>query len=57
MPNVLFGFCYTPPSDSPYFDMSLLSKIQEKVNSSVAGCVVMGNLNARFDVGVRDLPI
>ena len=28
--SILLGFCYVPPSDSPYFDQSLLSEIQEK---------------------------
>ena len=57
VPNVLFGFCYIPPSDSPYFNLSLLSSIQEKVKSfgGIGGCILLGDFNARFGIGIRDV--
>lgn len=57
-PGVLFGFCYIPPPDSPYFDFVLLSAIQEKVKSSVLGnyCIIVGDLNAQFGESVNELP-
>ena len=57
IPDVLFGFCYVPPSDSPYFSLTLLSNIQEKIKYSHSnGCVVMGDMNARFGNAVLELP-
>lgn len=58
IPDVLFGFCYVPPPDSPYFSLTLLSNIQEKIKSSPPsnGCVVMGDMNARFGSAVLELP-
>ena len=55
--SVLFSFCYVPPSDSPYFDQNLLSKIQEKVflNQCSNGCILVGDFNARFGSLIRDL--
>lgn len=54
-PGVLFGFCYVPPSDSPYFDRFLVSKIQEKVlsNECENRCILVGDLNARFGNSVH----
>ncbi len=34
VPEVLFGACYVPPSDSEYFSYAQLSNIQERVKSS-----------------------
>ncbi len=49
-PGVLFGFCYVPPIDSPYFDYALLSNIHTKVKMRGFGvsCMILGDLNARF---------
>ena len=57
VPGVLFGFSYVPPSDSPYFDHSLLSAIQEKLMTTEynKGCILIGDLNARFGNLVRCL--
>lgn len=59
IPGVLFGFCYVPPSDSPYFYFSLFSNIQNKVKSRKYGnsCVIVGDLNARFGEAVSELPV
>ena len=57
-PGVLFGACYVPPSDSVYFNHAQLSSIQEmiKCNEGVNGCVLLGDLNARFGVSISELP-
>ncbi len=55
----VFGFCYVPPSDSPYFNHTLFSNMQKKVKGSHdnnKGCIVMGDMNARFGNAVRELP-
>ena len=58
VPGVLFGACYVPPSDSVYFSYAQLSNIQEKVkcNECNNGCFIIGDLNCRLGVSVRDLP-
>ena len=58
VPGVLFGFCYVPPPDSPFYNHALLSSVQEKIKTSHAsyGCVVAGDMNARFGEAVCELP-
>ena len=58
VPEVLFGFVYIPPSDSPYFNETSLSSIQEKLETSEAnnGAVIIGDLNARFGNMLQQLP-
>lgn len=58
VPGVLFGFCYVPPHDSPYFNHSSFSAIQEKIKSTdiSKGCVIFGDINARFGNSVCELP-
>ena len=54
----LLGFCYVPPSDSPYFDLRAFSNIQQKVKwCEEANMVplVMGDVNCRFGVNVQNL--
>ena len=57
--GVAFGFCYVPPSDSPYFNHQSFSAIQEKIESFDGDkkFVVIGDFNARFGSSVRNLPI
>ena len=59
IPEVLFGFVYIPPSDSPYFSEASISAIQEKLKTSDAanGAVIMGDLNARFGYLLQQLPM
>ena len=59
VPEVLFGFVYIPPSDSPYFSETSISAIQEKLKTSDAanGAVIMGYLNARFGYLLQQLPM
>lgn len=56
MQGILFGFCYIPPSDSPYFSQSSFASIQEKLCSDhIKGCVLIGDMNCRFGKTVRNL--
>ena len=58
IPRVIFGFCYVPPADSPYFNPILFSAIQEKVKAvkEDTSIVLFGDLNARFGAAVQELP-
>ncbi len=56
-PQVVFGFCYIPPSDSPYYSNYSFAVLQEKL-SDVESCkkfLFIGDTNARFGVSVCDL--
>lgn len=54
--GILFGFCYIPPSDSPYYSQSSFASIQEKIYTNhVSGYVLMGDMNCRFGKTVRYL--
>ncbi len=56
VPSVLFGFCYVPPSDSPYFTHYSFAAIHERiVDSECSGVVIMGDMNTRFGASVRDI--
>lgn len=46
--GVVFGFCYIPPSDSPYYNHFSFSAIQEKIRSSGSDkeFVIIGDLNS-----------
>ena len=57
VPDTLFGFCYLPPPDSPYFSYVALGRIQEKIKTnSYNRCVLLGDFNARYGNGLRELP-
>ena len=55
-PDILFGFVYIPPSDSPYFNPVLISAIQEKIKTANFNTefVILGDMNARFGASIRD---
>ena len=56
--NVIFGFCYVPPSDSPYYTYQSFSTMQEKMTEAISGmkfCII-GDLNSRFGTYVKCLP-
>ena len=58
VPNVTFGFCYVPPSDSPYFTPLSFVNIHEKIIDCIGNikfCII-GDLNARFGTSVRKFP-
>jgi len=47
VPNHIFGACYIPPSDSPYFQLNVFATIHEKcINEEKV--FIMGDLNARI---------
>ena len=54
--NILFGFCYIPPSQ--YYSHDLFAAIQEKLlsDSMKEECIILGDLNARFGIFARELP-
>lgn len=56
-PCILFGFLYIPPHDSPYYNESSFSYIQEKLKgeSTANSCFIIGDINARFGQKVKDL--
>ncbi len=56
--DTVFGFVYVPPRDSPYFTHISFSAMQEKMLSQETGTkyCILGDLNARFGVYVRELP-
>jgi exonuclease III len=47
-PDLIFGACYIPPSDSPFFSKHALSSIQEKCKTSGKVAIILGDLNARL---------
>ena len=55
-PDIMFGFMYIPPSDSPYFSPALISAIQEKVKTASFNTkfVILGDMNSRFGASIRD---
>lgn len=56
VPKILFGFCYVPPTDSPYFSHFSFAAIHERVvQTSKSEVLIMGDLNARLGVSVRDI--
>ena len=59
MPRFVFGACYIPPSDSPHYSQNAFASIQSKLIESegVDEYVIIGDLNARFGIMVRVLPV
>ena len=58
IPGVLFGFCYIPPSDSQYYNLSAFSYMEEKLSEfKLNGYVILGDMNARFGKNVKDLTV
>ena len=56
VPTVLFGFCYVPPSDSPYFTHYSFAAIHERiVDSESSSVIIIGDLNTRFGASVRNV--
>ena len=55
-PDIMFGFVYIPPSDSPYFSPALISAIQEKVKTASFNTkfVILGDMNSRFGASISD---
>ena len=58
VPGVLFGCCYVPPPDSPYYDQTSFSSMQAKIKENRQNkCLIIGDINTRFGITVRDLPM
>ena len=58
VPDTMFGFCYVPPSGSPYFSHQSFVALHEKMlnfKGNTKFCII-GDLNARFGTGVRNIP-
>jgi len=48
LPEILIGGCYVPPSDSPYYDISMLANIEAQIMSNInSEFILIGDLNAR----------
>ena len=57
MPKVVFGACYIPPSDSPYFSHREFAFVQERLVGNVTDnrYLIIGDLNARLGRVVREI--
>ena len=56
-PEYLFGSCYIPPRDSPFFSPESFSVIQENIFGSTNKIVLIGDFNSRMrDLTVFNLP-
>ncbi|XP_068228044.1 uncharacterized protein [Palaemon carinicauda] len=57
IPKVVFGACYIPPNDSPYFSQKEFESIQEKLIEGQYDnkFIIIGDLNTRFGKGVRKI--
>lgn len=55
--SILFGFCYVPPCDSPYYSHASFAAIQEKLVSNYMSSdyFLIGDMNGRFGNSVREL--
>ena len=59
VPDVMFGFCYVPPTDSSYFTHESFVNLHEKMTDFRGNskfCII-GDLNARFGASVRNIPL
>ena len=58
LPNVSFAFLYIPPADSIYFNLGMISAIQERLmdRSNNDNICIVGDLNTRFGVSLQELP-
>ena len=48
LPNVVFIGCYLPPSDSLYFTLDNLARINAHIKDDKKALITMGGLNCRF---------
>ena len=57
IPKIVFGACYIPPSDSPFFSHMEFASIQEKLISETTSnrYIIFGDMNARLGRCVRDI--
>ena len=59
VPDTMFGFCYVPPADSQYFNHLSYVALHEKMLNFQGNTkfFIIGDLNARFGLRVRDIPL
>ena len=56
LPQVIFGGCYVPPSDSIYYSDEDFAHIQSKcIQYGDMRCVLLGDFNAKFGCAVNEL--
>ena len=57
IPKIVFGACYIPPSNSPFFSHMEFARVQERLNSETTnnGYIIFGDMNARLGRCVRDI--
>ena len=57
IPKVVFGACYIPPSDSPFFSHMEFASMQERLTSETTSnrYIIFGDMNARLGRCVRDI--
>ena len=56
VPNVIFGGCYIPPSDSSYYDEQCFSNILGKrLEHPERDCILFGDLNFRLGPAIQTL--
>ena len=48
-PNITYCGCYSPPSDSPYYDVRVFADISAVLMESSNRFVLMGDLNAKMN--------
>lgn len=48
LPDVCIGACYIPPADSPYFNPSSFSDLQEQILDSGNRVMIIGDFNSRM---------
>lgn len=55
MLKIALGFCYIPPTDSPYFSNVSFATFQKMCVNRVNECIIVGDMNIRFAKTVRDV--
>ena len=55
MPNVIFGGCYIPSSDSPYYDEQFFANVERKCVDSCHECIVFVDLNSSLGCATQTL--
>ena len=58
IPDIMFAFCYIPPTDSTYYNHNLFSNLHLKMSDykNYKNVCIIGDLNARFGNSVRNIP-
>lgn len=56
--DVVLGFCYVPPNDSPYYFHNSFAAVNEKIlwTKNSNGFLLLGDMKCRFGGLVKHLP-